>query len=157
LHEPVVVSADLGFAKRARNFAERINVPLALVEKRRVANDSKAEALRVVGDVDGHDVLLIDDEVDTGGSISEGVEILAKSGARNIYLLFVHAVLSPPATERLAKLPLAGIICTDTVPMPEETRKLLGDKLTILSVADLLGEVIRRAHEGRSVGKMFNE
>ena len=157
LHDPVVVSADLGFAKRARNFAERINVPLALVEKRRVANDSKAEALRVVGDVNGHDVILIDDEVDTAGSISEGVGILSKSGARNIYLLFVHAVLSGPAAERLAKLPLAGIITTDTVPMPEETRKLLGPKLTVLSVADLLGEVILRAHEGRSVGKMFNE
>ena len=157
LHDPVVVSADLGFAKRARNFAERINVPLALVEKRRVANDSKAEALRVVGDVEGHDVLLIDDEVDTGGSIAEGAELLAQNGARKIYLIFVHAVLSPPAVERLAKLPLAGIICTDTVPMPAETKKLLGDKLTVLSVADLLGEVIRRAHEGRSVGKMFNE
>ena len=157
LHDPVVVSADLGFAKRARNFAERINVPLALVEKRRVANDSKAEALRVVGDVEGHDVLLIDDEVDTGGSIAEGAELLAQNGARKIYLIFVHAVLSPPAVERLAKLPLAGIICTDTVPMPTETKKLLGDKLTVLSVADLLGEVIRRAHEGRSVGKMFNE
>src|SRR3989304_519915 len=122
-------SADLGFAKRARNFAERINVPLALVEKRRVANDPQAEALRVVGDVNGHDVILIDDEVDTAGSISEGAEILAKSGARKIYLIFVHAVLSGLAAERLATLPLTGIITTDTVPIPEETRKLLGDKL----------------------------
>ncbi|MEX1248932.1 MAG: ribose-phosphate diphosphokinase [Anaerolineales bacterium] len=157
LKDPVVVSADLGFAKRARNFAERINVPLALVEKRRVANDAKAEALRVVGDVEDHDVLLIDDEVDTGGSVVEDVELLVNAGARKIYLLFVHAVLSASAAEKLAKLPLAGIITTDTVPMPEAKRKLLADKLTILSVSELLGEVIRRAHEGRSVGEMFNE
>ncbi|MEX2162507.1 MAG: ribose-phosphate diphosphokinase [Anaerolineales bacterium] len=157
LKDPVVVSADLGFAKRARNFAERINVPLALVEKRRVANDSKAEALRMVGDVNGRDVLLVDDEVDTGGSVKEDVELLVKSGARKIYLVFVHAVLSGPAIERLAKLPLTGIITTDTVPFSAEKRKPLQDKLTILSVSELLGEVIRRAHEGRSVGKMFNE
>lgn len=157
LKEPVVVSADLGFAKRARNFAERINVPLAMVEKRRVANDAKAEALRIVGDVDGHDVLLIDDEVDTGGSVKEDVELLVKAGARNIYLVFVHAVLSGPAVDRLAALPLAGIIMTDTVPLSEEKRQKLGDKLTILSVHELIGEVIRRAHEGRSVGQMFNE
>jgi len=157
LKDPVVVSVDLGFAKRARNFAERIDVPLALIEKRRVANDSKAEALRLVGEVNDRDVLLIDDEVDTGGSVTEGVELLMKSGARKVYLLFVHPVLSDPATERLAKLPLAGIITTDTIPIPEDKRKLLGDKLTILSVSSLLGEVIKRAHEGRSVGKMFNE
>ena len=157
LKEPVVVSVDLGFAKRARNFAERINVPLALIEKRRVTNDAKAEAMRLVGDVEGRDVLLVDDEVDTAGSAAEGVELLVKSGARKIYLLFVHPVLSDPATERLANLPLTGIITTDTIPIPEEKRKLLGDKLTVLSVASLLGEVIKRAHEGRSVGKMFNE
>ena len=157
LKEPVVVSVDLGFAKRARNFAERINVPLALIEKRRVTNDAKAEAMRLVGDVEGRDVLLVDDEVDTAGSAAEGVELLVKSGARKIYLLFVHPVLSDPATERLAKLPLTGIITTDTIPIPEEKSKLLGDKLTILSVSSLLGEVIKRAHEGRSVGKMFNE
>ena len=157
LNDPVVVSVDLGFAKRARNFAERINAHLALIEKRRVANDSKAEALRLVGEVKDRDVLLIDDEVDTGGSVSEGVELLVKSGARKVYLLFVHPVLSDPATDRLAKLPLAGIITTDTIPIPEENRKKLGDKLTILSVSSLLGEVIKRAHEGRSVGKMFNE
>jgi ribose-phosphate pyrophosphokinase len=152
-----VVSVDLGFAKRARNFAERINAGLALIEKRRVSNDAKAEALRLVGEVDGRDVILIDDEVDTGGSVKEGVELLVKSGARNVYLLFVHPVLSDPATDRLAALPLAGIVTTDTIPIPEENRKKLGDKLTILSVSSLLGEVIKRAHEGRSVGKMFNE
>ena len=157
LKDPVVVSVDLGFAKRARNFAERINVPLALIEKRRTPKDAKTEAMRLVGDVEGCDVLLIDDEVDTGGSVAQAVELLVKSGARNIYLQFVHAVLSDPAVERLAGLPLAGIITTDTVPIPVDKRKMFGDRLTVLSVASLLGEVIRRAHEGRSVGKMFNE
>ena len=157
LKDPVVVATDLGFAKRARNFAERLNVPLAAVEKRRVPENAKTEALRLVGEVDGCDVLLIDDEVDTGGSVAQAVELLVKSGARNIYMVFVHAVLSDPAVDRLAGLPLAGIITTDTIPIPEEKRRKLGDKLTVLSVSSLLGEVIIRAHEGRSVGKMFNE
>ncbi len=157
LKDPVVVSVDLGFAKRARNFAERINVPLALIEKRRIARDATTEAMRLVGEVDGCDVILIDDEVDTAGSVSQAVEILKQNGAKNIYMIFVHAVLSDPAVERLAALPLAGIITTDTVPIPDEKRAKLGDKLTILSVSTLLGEVIRRAHEGRSVGKLFNE
>ncbi len=157
LKDPVVVSVDLGFAKRARNFAERINVPLALIEKRRTPHDAKTEAMRVVGDVAGCDVILLDDEVDTAGSVSQGVELLVQNGARSIYLVFVHPVLSDPATDRLASLPLTGIITTDTIPILEETRKKLGDKLIILSVAPLLGEVISRAHQGISVGKMFNE
>jgi ribose-phosphate pyrophosphokinase len=157
LKDPVVVSVDLGFAKRARNFAERINVPLALIEKRRATRTATTEAMRLVGEVDGCDVLLLDDEVDTAGSVSQGVELLVKSGARNIYLIFVHAVLSDPAVERLSKLPLAGIITTDTVPISEENQRKLGDKLTILSVSQLLADVISRAHEGRSVGQLFNE
>jgi ribose-phosphate pyrophosphokinase len=157
LADPVVVSVDLGGAKRARNFAEKINVPLALIEKRRTPKDAKTKAHNLVGEVEGRDVLLLDDEVDTAGSVEDAVKLLVKNGARNIYLIFVHAVLSDPAIERLAALPLTGIITTDTVPIPEESRKKLGDKLTILSVSPLLGEVIRRAHEGRSVGEMFNE
>ena len=157
LDDPVVVSTDLGFAKRARNFAERINVPLALIEKRRTPHDARTEAMTMVGDVDGKDVILLDDEVDTAGSVTQGIELLIKSGARSIYLVFVHAVLSPPAVERLAAQPLNGIITTDTIPLPDEAKKKLGDKLTVLSVASLLGEVISRAHRGVSVGQMFNE
>ncbi|MDA1330274.1 MAG: ribose-phosphate diphosphokinase [Chloroflexi bacterium] len=157
LKDPVVVSVDLGFAKRARNFAERINVPLALIEKRRSPDDAKTEAFNLVGDVEGRDVILVDDEVDTAGSVDDAVKLLAKIGARSIYLFFVHAVLSDPAVDRLSSLPLTGIITTDTVPISEDRRKILGDKLTILTVAPLLGEVIRRAHEGRSVGAMFDE
>lgn len=157
LTNPTVVSVDLGFAKRARNFAERLNVPLALIEKRRTPHDASIEAFNLVGEVEGRDVILLDDEVDTAGSVSDAVKILEQNGARNIYLVFVHAVLSDPAADRLAALPLTGIITTDTVHIPEEKREKLGNKLTVLSVAPLLGEVIRRAHEGRSVGALFNE
>jgi ribose-phosphate pyrophosphokinase len=157
LDDPVVVSTDLGFAKRARNFAERINVPLALIEKRRTPHDARTEAMSVVGEVRGKDVILLDDEVDTGGSVTQGIELLVQNGARNIYLVFVHPVLSGPAVERLAAQPLAGIITTDTIPMADEVKRKLGDKLAILSVSPLLGEVISRAHRGVSVGQMFNE
>jgi ribose-phosphate pyrophosphokinase len=157
LKDPVVVSTDLGFAKRARNFAERINVPLAIIEKRRTPHDARTEAMSVVGDVVDKDVILLDDEVDTAGSVSNAIQLLKKTGARDVYLVFVHAVLSGPAIERLSSQPLAGIITTDTVPIAEEDKRKLGDKLTILSVNELLGEVIDRAHKGVSVGQMFNE
>lgn len=155
--KPSVVTVDLGFAKRGRNFAEVLNVPLAMIEKRRGLKDSSTEALNLVGDVEGRDVLLTDDEVDTAGSVSEAVHLLKASGARDVYLLFVHPILSDPAVERLAALPIKEIITTDTVPITDEAKEKLGDTLTICSVAPLLGEVILRAHQGRSVGEMFNE
>ncbi len=158
LDDPVVVTTDLGFAKRGRNFAEQINVPLALIEKRRqIKTGVGTEALNIVGNVVGKDVLLIDDEVDTAGSVSEAVNLLKEQGAKSISLIFVHPVLSNPAGDRLSVLPLNEIITTDTIMIPAEVRASLGKKLTVLSVAPLLGEVILRAHEGRSVGQMFNE
>jgi ribose-phosphate pyrophosphokinase len=96
----------------------------------------------------------VDDEVDTGGSVAQAVEIVKGHGARNVYLSFVHPVFSHPAVERLRSLPLTEIITTDTVPIPAHKRL---PNLKVLSVSSLLGEVIRRAHEGRSVGEMFNE
>lgn len=157
LHDPVVVAADLGFAKKGRNFAADINTPIAFVEKRRAANDASAEALSVIGEVKDHDVLIIDDEVDTGGSIAEAVQLVKKGGALEVYLIFVHAILSGGAARRLSELPVKHIITTDTVPISAEKMQYLKGRITILSVAELLGEVIRRAHEGRSVGEMFNE
>jgi len=155
--DPTVVTVDLGFAKRGRNLAEILNVPLAMIEKRRGKVKSSTEALNLVGDVDGRDVLLTDDEVDTAGSVEEAVHLLKDSGARDVYLTFVHPIFSEPAVERLASLPIKEIITTDTVPISKEDKEKLGDKLTICSVAPLLGEVILRAHQGRSVGEMFNE
>lgn len=153
----VVVAADLGFAKKGRNYAADLNAPIAFIEKRRSGNDARAEALTLIGDVKGHDVLIVDDEVDTGGSISQAVSVVKKYGAQSIYLAFVHPILTLDAAQRLAALPIKHIITTDTVPIHEEKLVYLKDRITILSVAELLGEVIKRAHEGRSVGEMFNE
>lgn len=157
MHQPVVVTADLGFAKKGRNFAANIHAPMAFVEKRRLSNDAKSEALTVVGDVDGHDVVMVDDEIDTGNTVVQAVQLLKAHGARDIYVTFVHPVMSGNSAERLAALPVKQFITTDTVPMPAEKRVLFGDRLHILTVADLLGEVILRANQGRSVGEMFNE
>jgi ribose-phosphate pyrophosphokinase len=154
---PVVVTVDLGFAKKGRNFAQMIDVPLALIEKRRLQNDATAEALTLVGNVAGRDVILVDDEIDTAGSVAQAVKLLKSHGARHIYMVSVHPVLSNGACELLAGLPLTEIIVTDTIPIPPEKKEILGEELTVLSVAPLLGEVISRAHEGRSVGEMFNE
>ncbi|MBP7691028.1 MAG: ribose-phosphate diphosphokinase [Anaerolineales bacterium] len=154
LKDPVIVTADLGFAKKGRNFAQRIGCTMAFVEKRRTGNDANAHALTVIGDVQDRDVIIVDDEVDTAGSVSQAVNIVKQHGARDVYLSFVHPVLSAPAVDRLRNLPIKQIVTTNTVPIPPE--KMLPN-IRILSVASLLGEVIKRAHEGRSVGEMFNE
>jgi ribose-phosphate pyrophosphokinase len=157
MHDPVVVTADLGFAKKGRNFANDLNVPLALIEKRRGKRGVKTQALNLVGDVSGRDVILVDDEIDTAGSVSQAVNLVKRQGCKDVMLTCVHPVLSHPAVERLESLPIKEIVATDTIPISREDHQRLKDKLTILSVAPLLGEVILRAHEGRSVGEMFNE
>ncbi len=157
MQDPVVVSVDLGFAKKGRNYAADMDMPIAFIEKRRQGNDARAEALTLIGNVDGHDVIIVDDEVDTGGSIAQAVNVVKENGARDVYLAFVHPILSRNGAERLAALPIKQIITTDSAPLTQEKTKLLQDKLTVISIAPLLGEVIKRAHEGRSVGEMFNE
>jgi len=111
----------------------------------------------LIGDVNGRDVILVDDEVDTGGSMVQAVNLAKEYNARDIYMVFVHALFSASASQRLAALPVKEFITTDTVPIPPEKREIFGDRLKILSVASLLGEVICRANEGRSVGELFNE
>ena len=155
--KPVVVTADLGFAKKARNFAVSLDIPLAFIEKRRAANDSKAEALTLIGDVKGRDVIVVDDEVDTGGSISQAVQLARDNGALNIYVVFVHPVLSGESVSKMAALPVTEFITTDTIPIPDYKLAALKGRLTILSIAPLLGDVIERTNEGRSVGELFNE
>jgi ribose-phosphate pyrophosphokinase len=157
MHDPVVVSVDLGFAKKGRNYAADMDMPIAFIEKRRQGNDAKAEALTLIGDVKDRDVIIADDEVDTGGSVAQAVNVAKQNGARDVYLVFVHAILSRNGAERLASLPIKQIFTTDSVPLSAEKKRVLGDRLTVLSIAPLLGEVIIRAHEGRSVGEMFNE
>ncbi len=157
MHSPVVVAADLGFAKKARNYAATLNLPLNFIEKRRTGNDSRAQALNLIGDVNGRDVILVDDEIDTGGSIVQAVNLVRERGARDVYVSFVHPVLSASAAERMAALPVTEFITTDSVPIGLEKMTIFGGRLRILTVADLLAEVIRRANEGRSVGELFNE
>jgi ribose-phosphate pyrophosphokinase len=157
MDDPVVVTADLGFAKKARNFADHLHTPLALIEKRRIGNEARAKAMGIIGDISGRDVVLVDDEIDTGGSIVEAVEMVKQFGARDIYVSFVHPVLSLNAAERLAALPVKEFVCTDTIPLPPEKLALFEGRLTVLTIADLLAEVILRANQGRSVGTLFDE
>lgn len=157
MKDPVVVATDLGFAKKGRNYALDLDLPIAFIEKRRSGNEGKTEALTLIGDVQGRDVIIVDDEVDTGGSIAQAINVVRENGARDIYLAFIHPIFSSNAAERLAELDIKHILTTDTIPIPPEKMKPLEGRVTILSVAPMLGEVIRRAHEGRSVGEMFNE
>ncbi len=157
MQDPVVVATDLGFAKKGRNYALDLDVPIAFIEKRRTGNDANAEALTLIGDIKGRDVIIVDDEVDTGSSTAQAVEVVQKNGARDIYLAFIHPIFSKSCAERLADLPIKQMVTTDTVSIPAEKMKLLQGRITVLSIAPMLGEVIRRAHEGRSVGEMFNE
>ena len=150
----VVVTADLGYAKKGRNFAQKLDLPMAFIEKRRSGNDAKAEALTVIGEVKGKEVIIVDDEVDTGGSMADAVRILKQAGAGDIYMGFTHPILSPPAVERLRNVPVKEIVTTNSVPLPPDKRL---PNMKVLSVAPLLGEVMRRIHEGTSVGQLFNE
>jgi len=152
--DAVVVAADLGFAKKARNFARKLDLPLAFVEKRRIGNDPKAQALTVIGDVQDKNVIVVDDEVDTAGTLTEAVYLLKRSGARRVYTICTHATLSRPAVERLREAPIEEFICTDTEVVPKEKRL---PNFKVLSVAPLLAETITRTHEGRSVGDYLHD
>lgn len=155
LVNPVLVTTDLGFAKMGRKFADMLDCSIAFVEKRRTAGDLMVrEALGLIGDVQGKDVIIVDDIVDTAGSMAQAVRVVKENGGRHVYVAFTHAVLSDPAIDRLRDLPVQEYITTDTLPIPDRKRL---PNFTILSVASLLGEVIQRSHEGRSVGQLFNE
>jgi ribose-phosphate pyrophosphokinase len=157
MKDPVVIATDLGFAKKGRNFALDLDLPIAFIEKRRSGNEAQAEALSLIGAVKDRDVIIVDDEVDTGGSIAQAVKVAKDNGAQDVILAFIHPIFSKDAPQRLAELPIKHIITTDTVSIPAEKMKTLEGKVTVLSIAPMLGEVILRAHEGRSVGEMFNE
>jgi ribose-phosphate pyrophosphokinase len=152
LIDPVVVAGDLGFAKRARNFADMIGASVAFVEKRRLGNNSSSESLGVIGDVRGKSAIIIDDEILTAGSIVGAAEIVKKAGARVVYAACTHALLTGPAIERLKSSPIQELIATDTVD--QSSRRQLPN-MTVLSVSLLLGEAISRIHTGESIGAMF--
>lgn len=150
----VVVAADIGAAKKSRNFAEALNVPLAIIEKRRTVDGVQTSALNVIGDVEGRNAIIFDDEIDTAGTMTNAANFLKERRVRDIYACATHAVFSPPALQRLREAPFKEIVVTNTIDISAEKRL---PNLTILSVGPLLGEVIRRIHLGISVGAMFNE
>ena len=159
MKDPVVLTVDLGFAKKGRNLAAELDIPIAFIEKRRRAKENSTEALSLIGDTEGRDVIIVDDEVDTGGSMAEAAFLAKKNGARGIYSVFVHPVFSNSAIKKLSASPITHLISTNTIPIPPEGLKTLKKNriVDILDISPLLGEVIRRAHEGRSVGEMFDE
>jgi ribose-phosphate pyrophosphokinase len=154
LENLVVVATDIGISKRARDFAELLNIPLAIIEKRRVGNIDKAETLNIIGEVEGMCALLIDDEIDTAGSLVTAVAALEKRGAKEVYSCCTHPILSGPAVDRIAGCPVKEVVVTDTIPIPESKRN---EKITVLPIASLLGEAIHRIHAGLSVGAMFQQ
>ncbi|MFA5368011.1 MAG: ribose-phosphate pyrophosphokinase [Dehalococcoidia bacterium] len=154
LKKMAVVATDIGITKRARDLAAKLNAPLVIIEKRRVGNDDSAELLNIIGEIEGMTAILIDDEIDTAGSLVSAVSALTKAGAGAVYSCCTHPVFSGPAIERIDKCPVKEVICTDTVPVPPKKRN---GKITVLSIANLLGEAIRRIHAGESIGAMFQD
>ena len=153
LEEIVVVSPDVGGVARARAFAKQMkDSPLAIIDKRR-SGHNVAESLKVIGEVSGKTAILIDDMIDTGGTICAGAELLRKEGAKRVIACASHAVFSPPAYERLSKEDLfEQVVVTNSIPVPED---LHFSQLKVLSVANMLGEAIWRIHEESSVSSMF--
>ena len=151
LRDPVIVSPDAGGVERARAIAKRLNASLAIIDKRREGPNS-AMAMHLIGDVRGKDAVVIDDMIDTAGTLIQAVTALEREGARRILACGVHAVLSGPAVERIGKSPLEETVVTNSVPVSSEKRAA---RVTVLSVAPLLGEAIRRIHDEESVSTLF--
>ena len=148
-----VVATDVGGAKGARRMADRLDAPLAIVEKRRLGNEEQVEAMTIIGDVEGRNVLIVDDEVLSGGTLVATAEVVLRNGATAVYAGATHPILSGDAVSRIEKSPIKELVFTDTIPIPRE--KFL-PKMRVLSVAPLLGEAIQRIHTGQSVGALFN-
>ena len=150
----VVVATDVGGSKRARDMSRMLDAGLAVIDKERRGNDDVAEAVNVIGDVNGRTTLIVEDEIATGGTIIAAAEALQERGAGDIYACVTHPVLSGNAARRVADSPLKELVATDTLPIPEDKRV---PNLRVVSVASLLGEAIHRIHSGLSVGAMFEQ
>lgn len=153
LVNPVVVATDIGITKRARDMAAILDAPLAIMEKRRLGNADRTETLNVIGEVDGKTAITIDDEIDTGGSLSNTINTLVGRGAKEVYSCCTHAVFSGPCMERIASSPVKEVVVTNTIPLKNNP----GGKVSVLSIAPLLGEAIHRIHTGKSVGALFEQ
>ena len=154
LEDPVVVATDAGAGTVAGSFANRMGVPLAIVDKRRFDDSESAVSHSLIGSVEGKDAIIYDDEIATGGSILEAARIIMKFGARTVRAGATHAVLSHPFQDRLPQADLAEIVLTDTIPIPEVKRTRLPG-LHVLSVAGLFGDAIQRIHAGLSISEMM--
>ncbi|MGC9333017.1 MAG: ribose-phosphate diphosphokinase [Anaerolineae bacterium] len=158
LSDSVVVAPDIGASRRGRNFAEALSLPLAIVEKRRLADGSGTKQLNLIGNVEDRHAIIFDDEIDTGGTIRQAAAFVRDRGAMDVYACATHAVLSPPCgVKNMVDAELKELVVTNTVYISPEKREALGPVLCVLSVADLLAEVIERIHFGISVGELFNE
>ena len=151
LEDLVVVAPDVGSAKMARGFGKRLGASFAIIDKRR-PSANMSEVLNVVGDVEGMNCLLVDDMIDTGGTLSNAVVALKERGAKAVYAAATHALLSGPAVERLTDAPLEEMVVTNTIYIPEDKRF---DNLKILSVGDLLAKAIDHVHSSESVSQLF--
>lgn len=154
LENAVVVAPDVGATKRARNFAEVLNVPLAIIEKRRVGNRPRVKALNVIGHVRGKRAIIFDDEIDTASTLMEAVHALETRGVEGIWCCVTHAVLSPPSLERIRNSCIRELVVTNTIPLSPEKEL---PNIKVLSVAPLLGDVIDSIHRGQSVGKSIEK
>lgn len=152
IEDMVIIATDAGSAKKAYKYSKFFNCPIALVDKRRDANNDKAISTTIIGDVKDKNAIIFDDEISTGGTLMETVNILAKSSVKNIYAAATHGILVGEAIERIKKSPIKELVVTNTVPVPEEKRF---DKLTVLSVAPTFAEAIKRIHEERPLGDIF--
>jgi ribose-phosphate pyrophosphokinase len=150
----VVVATDIGISKRARDLATKLNAPLAIMEKRRVGNTARTETLNVIGEVEGKIALTVDDEIDSAGSLVNTVTVLEERGVKEVYACCTHPIFSGQAIQRIAASSVKEVIVTDTVPVSGEKNL---DKITVLPIAPVLGEAIRRIHTGQSIGAMFGE
>ena len=149
LQNPIIASPDIGGVARARSFAKQLGLEIVIVDKRREkANES--EVMNIIGNVEGKDVILIDDMIDTAGTIVKAAAALKKNGASSVMAFCTHPVLSGPAYERIEKGELDELVVTDTIPLSQES-----DKITVLSVAHLFSEVIRRIYHNESVNGLF--
>lgn len=152
LSNPVVVSPDLGNTKRARNFAEIVDAPLAIIEKRRTGNQDRTEVLNLIGTVEGQQAIIVDDEIDTAGSITQAAQVCLDAGATEVYASSIHPVFSGPAVSRLQSSAIQEVVVTNSISVPPEKQF---PKLTVLSIAPLLGETIQRIHTGASVSATY--
>ncbi len=151
LENMIAVAPDVGSVKRVRSFAESLNIPMAIIDKRR-PKPNVAEVMNIIGEVDKKDVILLDDIIDTAGTITEAARVLKEKGARDVYACGTHALFSGPAVERLKNSPINKIVITNTISQPDETAL---DNLEVLSVAPLVGEAIDRIFKDLSVSVLF--